>query len=97
MDSLGEGYDFGSIMHYARNTFSRWAWNKHLSGNLLLLFFCSKQTWQPQQWGGLNLHCHTTCPPFPRARCCPLLFSVFWCFTSIISLPVWVMAAGQAK
>ncbi|XP_017163297.1 bone morphogenetic protein 1-like isoform X4 [Poecilia reticulata] len=23
VDSLGEGYDFGSIMHYARNTFSR--------------------------------------------------------------------------
>ena len=25
VDSLGEVYDFGSIMHYARNTFSRWA------------------------------------------------------------------------
>lgn len=23
VDSLGEVYDFGSIMHYARNTFSR--------------------------------------------------------------------------
>lgn len=34
VDSLGEVYDFGSIMHYARNTFSRWAlkaWNKYLS------------------------------------------------------------------
>lgn len=26
VDLLGELYDFGSIMHYARNTFSRWAW-----------------------------------------------------------------------
>lgn len=25
VDSLGEVYDFGSIMHYARNTFSRFA------------------------------------------------------------------------
>lgn len=25
VDSLGEVYDFGSIMHYARNTFSRLA------------------------------------------------------------------------
>lgn len=74
MDSLGEGYDFGSIMHYARNTFSRWAWNKHQSGNLLLLFFCSKQTWQPQQWGGLNLHCHTTCPPLPPCTLLPFAF-----------------------
>lgn len=24
VDSHGEVYDFGSIMHYARNTFSRW-------------------------------------------------------------------------
>lgn len=46
VDSLGEVYDFGSIMHYARNTFSRcgvknihnqFIQNKNQSSNLLLL------------------------------------------------------------
>lgn len=35
VDSLGEVYDFGSIMHYARNTFSRLVFVTLLSVDLI--------------------------------------------------------------
>lgn len=34
VDSLGEVYDFGSVMHYAKNTFSRFVHKKKMLLNI---------------------------------------------------------------
>lgn len=107
VDSLGEVYDFGSIMHYARNTFSRWGVKKDTESahpeqeavRQLVAFYSVLKPLHGQPRGSW---CCIVTEPVPlsvlsRARCCPLLVSVFRCFTSIITLLVWVMATGQAK
>lgn len=60
---------------------------------------CSEATPQAT-WGGFDASLSQNSSPFhfcPVHALALLLFSMFWCFTSIISLLVWVMAPGQAK
>lgn len=69
MDSLGEVYDFGSIMHYARNTFSRFVRTQTFTRSRSSVVNPPPGGFDPPLW--LDPH-----PPAPRARCCPLLLRV---------------------